>query len=97
VGTVAPTLQSDAEPSYDFHSQRSDVTADRGAARRHTNSLRSTNLEFRCRYLSHIRGRDGFMAPPSIRPTALKGRREATARLAPPQASSVVFDLKYRG
>jgi hypothetical protein len=32
------------------------------------------------------------MAAPFIRPTALKGRREATARLAPPQASSVVFD-----
>ena len=46
-------------------------------------------VEFRCRYLSHIRGRDGFMASPSIRPSALKGRREATACLAPlqPQAS----------
>src|SRR5207244_1702718 len=26
-----------------------------------------------CRYLSYIRGRDGVMASPSIRPSALKG------------------------
>jgi hypothetical protein len=63
------------------------------------NSLYSTNLEFRGRYLSHIRGRDGVMASPFIRPSALKSRWEATACLAPlqPRASSVVFDHQAAG
>lgn len=73
-----PYQQTWAE-SYDFHPQCGDVTTDRGAARGHTNSPHSTNLEFHCRYLSHIRGRDGVMASRSIRPSALKGRWEATA------------------
>jgi hypothetical protein len=39
----------------------------------HTNSPRSTNFEFHCRYLSHIRGRYGVMASLSIGPSALEG------------------------
>src|ERR1700737_2643294 len=57
--------------AYDFHPERCNATTNRSAARGHTNSAHSTNLEFHRRYLSDIRGRDGFMASPSIRPSAL--------------------------
>jgi hypothetical protein len=51
--------------------------------------LISTNLEFHRRYLSDIRRRDGFMASPSIRPSALNvptgkcGRMTADPRFTP--------------
>jgi hypothetical protein len=57
---------------YDFHFKYVDVTADRCPDRGHTNSTNSTNFEFHCCYLSHIRRRDGVVASPSIRPSALK-------------------------
>jgi hypothetical protein len=75
--------------AYDFHPERRDATANGSAARGHTNSAHSTNLEFHRRYLSDIRGRDGFMASPSIRPSALNaptgkcGRMTAEPRFTP--------------
>ena len=81
--------------AYDFHPQCGNVTTDRGAARRDTNSPHSTDLKFRCRHLSHIRRRDGIMASPSIRPSALKGRREATICRAPLQRPSWGRHVSY--
>jgi hypothetical protein len=81
----------------DFHPKCCDVTTDRGAARGHTNSPHSKNPEFRCRYLSHIRGRDGVMASPSIRPSALMGPtgNHGMPRTATAASKLGVFDLKY--
>ena len=81
--------------AYDFHPQCGNVTTDRGAARGDTNSPHSTDLKFRCRHLSHIRRRDGIMASPSIRPSALKGRREATICRAPLQRPSWGRHVSY--
>lgn len=79
---ISAVLQEDSK-AYDFHPECRDVTTDRGAARGHTNTHHSTNLELHYRYLPDIRGRDGVVASPSIRPSALKGgRRGATSGAA---------------
>jgi hypothetical protein len=56
---------------YDFHFKYVDVAADRCPDRGHINSTHSTNIEFHCRYLSDNHRRDGVMASPSIRHSAL--------------------------
>jgi hypothetical protein len=77
---VSVTLQADMEPNSVTFTLNAAMLQPIVALLGHTNSPHSTNSEFHCRYLSHIRGRDGVMASLSIRPAALKGPKGVCSR-----------------